>query len=551
MQNIDLENIPIEEAEFSVFDFETTGTSAKYDKVIEIGIAKIKGGEIVDTYSSFINPGRQVPFYITDITGIKTEDVAGAPYFEDIINEIEDFFGDSILVAHNLQFDKSFLKSELYQIGREEFKNSQICTLKIARKLYPELKSKSLKSLVSHFRILHKGVHRALGDAKATAEILIKMMKPLKEEHDIENVSDLINFQGVPSSKSSFRVIKKKLVGDFVSLPDSPGVYFFKDAKDRILYIGKAKSLKKRVKNYFSNTAAKKAKKIVRQSSRLGYHQTNSELTALLTEAELIKKHKPPLNSLLKKFSQNYFIRVQNTHDYPDIKVATNFDFDGNDYFGPYSSRDTANTLVEIVNKTFKIRECSEKDFIKKRKCYLADIERCTAPCIDDKTNKEYKTELEKVYDFLSGNNQHAVDRLLNKMKTFAEDKKYEEAAEIRDTVNMILNQLNRSSIMAEPVNSANILVEIKDFVNKDFLLFVEGKVFIKDYLLNEKDYFETVLEDYYAGSIQLFQNIDKHDLEKIKIALAWMVKNRHNIKIYYLRDYDSYEDLKIRRVLI
>lgn len=110
-------------------------------------------------------------------------------------------------------------------------------------------------------------------------------------------------------------------------------------------------------------------------------------------------------------------------------------------------------------------------------------------------------------------------------MKSLAENKKYEEAAEIRDSVNMILNQLNRSSILAEPVNNANVLVEINDFVNKDFILLIEGKVYIKDYLLNEKDYFETALEDYYAGSIQLFQNIDKRDLEKIKIAVAWMVK--------------------------
>ncbi|MBU2492623.1 MAG: GIY-YIG nuclease family protein [Bacteroidetes bacterium] len=550
MQNIELENISIDEAEYSVFDFETTGTSAKYDKVIEIGIVKIKGNEIVDTYSTYINPGRQIPYYITDITGIKTEDIADAPYFEDIVNNIEDFFGDSILVAHNLQFDQSFLKSELYQIGRDEFKNSNLCTLKIARKLYPELKSKSLGSLVSHFRILHKGIHRALGDARATAEIFLKMMKHLKDDHDIETISDLINFQSVPSSKSSFRIIKKKLVGDFVSLPDSPGVYFFKDAKDKIIYIGKAKSLKKRVKNYFSNTAAKKAKKIVRQASRLGYHKTNSELTALLTEAELIKKHNPQHNTMLKKFSQNYFICAQNSHKYPDVKVVTAFDFDGNDYFGPYTSRETANTLVEIVNKTFMIRECNEKEFVKKRKCYLADIERCIAPCINDNIKKEYNEELIKVYDFLSGNNQNAVDRLLNKMKTLAENKKYEEAAEIRDSVNLILSQLNRSSIIAEPINNANVLVEINDFINKDFILLLEGKVFIKDYLLNEKDYFETALEDYFQGSIHLFQNINSKDLEKIKIAVAWMVKNRNNIKIYYLKDYDSYEDLKMKRAL-
>ena len=149
-------------------------------------------------------------------------------------------------------------------------KLKQVCTLKLSRSLFPELKSKALGSMVKHLRIRHRDVHRALGDATATAKIFLKIIEKLAAEHNYEFLSDLDSFQSTPSVSKSFRLIKKKLVGDIHNLPDSPGVYFFKDAKDKIIYIGKAKSLKKRVKNYFSSSASRKAKKIARKANQIG-----------------------------------------------------------------------------------------------------------------------------------------------------------------------------------------------------------------------------------------------------------------------------------------
>lgn len=544
MENYDLASISIDDAEFSVFDFETTGTSARHGRAIEIGIAKVKDLKIVDSYSTFFNPGMDIPYFITDLTGITNDDVRDAPYFEDVTQDLLDFFGDSVLVAHNLQFDISFLKSELMRAGYEFIENPQVCTLKVARKVYPELKSKSLGNLVKHLSILHKNVHRGLGDATATANILLKMIDKLKEEHHVETLSDLVNFQTLPSVKSSFRMIKKKLVTDLSKLPDSPGVYFFKDAKEKIKYIGKAKDLSKRVKNYFSNTASRKAKKIVRASSRLSFHKTNTELTALLTEADLIKEHNPPLNNMLKRYSQSYFIKIDNEKKFPDLKIVSKFDFDGNDYYGPYNSRETTANLKDIIDRTFQLRECTEKEFKKNKKCYLADLERCLAPCEKSFIDESYKNEMDKVFEFLSGNNQIAVNRLLNKMKYYSEKQKYEEAAEIRDVVNSILNQLNKSSIISEPINKANLLIEIIGFPKNDYLLMIEGKVFIKDYFSNEFGSFETAMRDYFDGAIHLFNGIDKKDFEKIKISLSWMVKNRNRVNVYYLKDFETMEEL-------
>ncbi|MEE9430032.1 MAG: exonuclease domain-containing protein [Melioribacteraceae bacterium] len=539
--------ITFSDVTYSVIDFETTGTSPNKSRAIEIGIVRVENLKITETFQSLFNPGVYIPPFISQLTGIENDDLFDAPKFEDLSQNIKEFIDGSILVGHNLQFDFAFLKSEFEQADILLPKMEQVCTLKLSRRLFPELKSKALGNMARHLRIRHKNVHRALGDATVTAKILLKLITKLKEEHNSESLFDLVAFQNTPSVSKSFRLVKKKLIGDLASLSDKPGVYFFKDAKDKIVYIGKAKNLKKRVKNYFSSSASRKAKKIARKANRLGFAETNSELAALVLEAELIKIHKPQFNTLLKRYSQNYFIRAKNTHTFPDVKVTSNFDFDGNDYFGPYSNRITANSLKEIVDKTYALRECTDKEFAKGKKCYLLDIKRCTGPCIDKENMEEYKSEIENVYEFLEGKNQQAVNRLLNRMKDLSERKKYEEAAEVRDTVNLILNQLTRSSILAEPINKANALIEINGSFKTDYVLFLEGKVFLKDYYLKEQDFFDVALEDYFENTIHLLAGMEDKDLEKIKISLSWLVKNRTQVKIHYLKDYKSKDELFVK----
>lgn len=543
---IEIKEQPFENAEYSVFDFETTGTSAKFDRVIQIGIVKIKNKKIIDTFSSYINPGCSIPHFITSLTGITNNDVLNAPYFDEVYKNIEEFVGDSVLVAHNLSFDYSFLKSECAKYELELLKNNFICTLKLARKLLPELPSKSLGTLVRYFKIKHRNVHTGLGDATATAKVFLKMFEPLKSNFDIYTLDDLINFQSYTITKNTYRIIKKKLIDDFSKIPNSAGVYFFKDSKGKIIYIGKAKSLKERVKNYFSSNAVKKAKKIVQNASSLEYLVTNSELTALIAETELIKIHNPKFNTLLKKYPVNYFIKIKKDGT-AKIETTSKFDFDGNDYFGPFPNRKITSKLKEIIDKTFQIRECTEREFLKKRKCYLHDIQRCLAPCIYD-NSIEYQKELEKIYEFLIGNNQSAVDRLLHKMKYLSDNKKFEEAAEVRDLIQNLLNQIHKSSILSEPINKANVLIEINSSPQKDYLLLLEGKMFFKDFELDNKNDFYKALNDYFNSTIFYNKNIDETDLERLKISLSWLIKNKSNIKIHYLKNFSSISEIGVNQ---
>ena len=537
-------DLPVAESDFCVLDVETTGISPYYNRVIEIGIVKIQGLKIGEKFHTLINPGSEIPYFITQLTGIKNSDVYDAPYFDEIINQILEFIEGSVIVAHNAQFDLSFLKREFKQCGIDKINNPSLCTLKLARKLYPQLKSKSLGSVVRNLGIIHKNAHRALGDATVTAKILLKMIKELEDNHNIQTITDLLNFQYIPVQKEGYKLIKKKLLNDFTKLPDSPGVYFFKNSRDEIIYVGKAKSLKERVKNYFSSSAIRKTRKIVTQASKIDFEVTNSELTALLSEAELIKIHNPRHNVQLKQYGKTYFIRINRNEDFPAVEICTKFDFDGKDYFGPYSNKETVTNLTELVRKTFVLRECDDKEFKKNKECYLSQLHRCIAPCINKSIKSEYEVELNNVYEFLSGKNQVALNRLVNKMKELSEKKKYEEAAQVRDLVNLILAQIHKSSIIAEPINTANVLIVVNEDTKKDLLLLLSGKLFIKDYLIDDFDLFNTAIEDYYSNTISLFHKVENKDLEKIKITLSWLIRNRNNVQVYYLKDYNSKTEL-------
>jgi len=537
-----LETSNIDNTEFSVIDVETTGLSAKTNRVIEIGLVKVRNYKIVERYETLINPGSYIPGFISQLTGITDDDVANAPFFSDIVEDLKQFIGETIISGHNLSFDSSFIKYEFFRNGEEPLYNEQVCTLKLARRIFPNLKSKSLSSVTKHLKLRNKSAHRALGDAEVTARILIKIIKQLKKESKVETLGDLLKFQKSSTAGKTVK-IKESLREDISSLPNAPGVYYFINNRGKVIYVGKAKSLRDRIRSYFSSAAPKKAKIIITQAKSLKIEITNTELTALISEAESIKKINPRHNSQLKKYGSKYFLKVSKQHAYPKIEISNHFDFDGNDYFGLFISRKKAEIVLNILDKTFSLRECTDKEFLKHKKCFLADIERCTAPCIH-KSNEDYQDELEKVYEFLCGTNQTALNRLLNKMKDYSKLEKYEKAAEVKEVVDLILNQTHKTSLLAEPVNSANVLFEISGQFDKDYFLLISGKIYLKKKAANKNNQFDDALEDYYNKTINYNFIPTDEDLEKIKITLNWLIKNRNKVRTFYLKNYSGKDEL-------
>lgn len=541
--NEELLSYPLSDVPFVVFDVETTGLHASYNNIIEIGMVKVINGKIIDKYSTLINPGRYIPPFITSLTGISDKDLYDAPFFDEVMNDILKFLHGSVLTAHNLQFDLSFLRKEFRVNGLTTFSPLQLCTLKLARRLYPKLKNRSLGQLAAHLEIPHRDAHRALGDALTTAKILMHFIKNLEEENDVLSLEELLLIQYQPINEEKVKV-KRSFNKDLAVLPQAPGVYMFLNSKNEIIYIGKAKSLRERIKSYLAVSSPNKSKKILRYARRIKTIITNTELIAMLAESELIKQVKPKYNVMLKGYPNKYFLKINRDEPFPRPIISNNFSFDGNDYFGLFVTKRKANELLELIDHIFLLRECEDKEFLKEQKCYLADIERCTSPCVN-KDVSLYENELIKVFEFMHGENNFALNRMIKKMKNFSEQQKYEKAAEVKSLIDLILAQIQKTSLLAEPVNKAKVVFEIKGETNvKDYILLIEGKVFIKEYFIDEKSFFDEKLVEYYNKTINSFTPPDEEDLEKLKVILNWIIRNRKNVKIYYLDNYKNFEEL-------
>jgi excinuclease ABC subunit C len=230
----------------------------------------------------------------------------------------------------------------------------------------------------------------------------------------------------------------KKTVSEF---PTTPGVYLMKNARDKVIYVGKAKALKARVRSYFNNLAdhSTKTKYLVSNIAAIEYILTTTEVEAFLLEASLIKKYRPRYNIRLKDDKAYPYIRVSLEHGFPRLYLARHVKADSGMYFGPYSSGLTVRETMRFLNKTFKIRDCTDSFFkTRTRPCISYQIGQCKAPCVDLVSQEEYKADVQSVVNFLRGRNGRILKDLKTQMSEAASLEKFELAAKIRDSLHAI-----------------------------------------------------------------------------------------------------------------
>lgn len=251
---------------------------------------KFDGSEIIDTFSSLLNPGVRIPPHITRITGITDEMVADAPHFYEIAREVVEWTEGAIFVAHNVNFDYRFIRHEFKTLGYT-FSKKKLCTVQMSRKAFPGLKSYSLGNLIKEFHLEIDARHRALDDALATTELLRKI---IQEKNATQEMQVFIN-EGVSTSK-----LPNNLTLEYLhDLPECCGVYYFEDEKGNVVYVGKAKNVKKRVFQHFSK-CTRKMTRLQENVSAISVTETGSELYALLLEDREIKRLRPPINKAQK-----------------------------------------------------------------------------------------------------------------------------------------------------------------------------------------------------------------------------------------------------------
>ena len=286
---------------FAIVDIETTGGYASANGITEIAIKIFDGKEVVEEFETLINPGQPIPRYIQAFTGISDEMVGNAPDFSEVAEKIHFLLKGKVFVAHNVNFDYSFIKAHLEFHGFS-FQEKKLCTVRLARQIFPGFPSYSLGKLCHSLNIQIENRHRAGGDATATAILFQKLLT-----HDVKKcINSSLNRnskeQALPPN------VKKS---DFDALPRTPGVYYFHDQKGKVVYVGKAKDIKSRVNSHFSNNSAGRQKQnFLRSIHSISFQSTATELMASILESTEIKKLWPVFNTSQKRPEETFGIFV-------------------------------------------------------------------------------------------------------------------------------------------------------------------------------------------------------------------------------------------------
>jgi DNA polymerase-3 subunit epsilon len=283
-------------------DLETTGGRAAYDRITEVGIVRVSNGELVEEWSSLVNPERPIPTYIEGFTGISNAMVADAPRFGEIAALVRQKLQGAVFVAHNARFDYSFLRSEFLKSDMN-FSAKVLCTVKLSRRLFPEYARHNLDAVMERNGLTCGARHRALGDARVLHDFWFKLRRDVAEPRLAAAVQTVLGAHKLPAH------LPPGLADD---LPEGPGVYRFFGEGDTLLYVGKSNSLRSRVCGHFgAEDADSLNSRLAGQVRRVDWVETAGELGAMLQEAEWIRTQKPLFNRRTKSNAQPHTLRAR------------------------------------------------------------------------------------------------------------------------------------------------------------------------------------------------------------------------------------------------
>lgn len=282
---------------FAIVDIETTGGNASGSAITEVAILIHNGVEVIDRYETLIDPLRPIPYYIQSLTGIDNDMISNAPTFENVAHKIYELLSGCIFVAHNVNFDYSFIKHHLALAGYN-FTAQKLCTVRLSRKIKPGLSSYSLGRLCDSLGIEIENRHRAGGDAEATAVLFSKLIAWDVEGEIASMLKRNSKEQALPAN------LPRK---DFDVLPQCPGVYYFKDRSGKVIYVGKANNIKKRVSSHFTgHNPNPQRQHFLQEIYSIDFEICGTELMALLQEVSEIKKIWPKYNRALKRYEPKF-----------------------------------------------------------------------------------------------------------------------------------------------------------------------------------------------------------------------------------------------------
>jgi DNA polymerase-3 subunit epsilon len=438
------EGIPLHQVTFCAVDLETTGGSPADSRITEIGAVTYRGGARLGTFQALVDPGEPIPPYVAHLTGIDDRLVKGEPPIELVLPSFLEFCRGAVFVAHNAGFDFAFLNVALDRLDYDPIPGPPVCTAKLARRLvWPDVPNVRLHTLARYFRTRATPSHRALPDAEACAEVLHGLLD-LGERLGILTLGDLR--QAVKArGRANFGKIR---LAD--SLPHAAGVYLFTARDGRVLYVGKSKDLRARVKSYFYGDPRKKVEDLLTETVGVSaIHTPGSELEALVVEARLIREHEPAYNRRGTTWRRGAYLKIDPAEAFPRIKVVrvARVD-DGCVYLGPFTNSARARLAKEALEEAVPVRRCTAAMSTRTRfsPCALADMNRCPAPC-DGRIDRERYAELVRRLVSALTSPDWLLGALEARMATLSAQERFEEAGLVRDRLRALADALLRARL--------------------------------------------------------------------------------------------------------
>ena len=372
---------------YSVIDIETTGGSARMERITEIAIYIHDGISVVDHFSTLINPERNIPYFITAMTGITNEMVKDAPRFHEVARKIVEMTEGTVFVAHNARFDYSFLRQEFSNLGYQ-FHRPLLDTVSLSRRLLPGHTSYSLGNLCKDLGIEINGRHRAAGDALAT----VKLLELLLEKDNTSNSGSLLR------NRKIARLHPDLDSGKLRAIPEEPGVYYFHDEAGEVIYVGKSRNMNSRINSHLSNNTSPREMELRSMTADITWERTGSELIALLLESSEIKRLKPRFNRARRRTGYHWGI-YSHTDERGYIRFSYRRSNDNEIPLSLFTSRDRARSNLEKLINDYSLCQKLSGMYESAGPCFHRQVGLCQGACCGEEDPASYNERASRALD--------------------------------------------------------------------------------------------------------------------------------------------------------
>ena len=432
---------PLAEVTFVVVDLETTGGSPKDSAITEIGAVKVRGGEVLGEFQTLVDPGHEIPPYISVLTGITTAMVVSAPRIGSVLPAFLEFARGAVLVAHNAPFDVGFLKAACAGAAIPWPPAASVDTAVLARRLLTrdEVPNCKLATLAPYFRAATDPCHRALADARATVDVLHGLFERLGPL----GITTLEELTSLTRQVDPERMRKRHLAD---GVPGGPGVYLFRGPRDEPLYVGTSGNLRSRVRSYFAaGEQRSRITEMVGLAQRVEAIPCAHALEAAVRELRLIAQHKPRYNRRSRFPERALWIRLTE-EPFPRLSVVRRVRPGAGVYLGPFPDRRAADAAVAAVHEAIPLRQCTARlsPRTTTNACVLAEMGRCGAPCTGAQSVDEYAAVAEVFRAAVTCDPRDLVGPLLARVDRLAAEERYEDGAVLRDRVAVLVRAVRR-----------------------------------------------------------------------------------------------------------